>query len=91
MKEFEYFIEGGNGIPEIIEFPDEMVEIAEKMMNAFPDVSLNDVNFRNYPGAEILRCDNDKKSLKFNVPLAKTRLERDMGEDLYIVTITKYL
>jgi len=91
MKEFEYFIEGGNGIPEIIEFPDEMVEIAEKMMNAFPDVSLNDVNFRTYPGAEILRCDKDKKSLKFNVSLAKTRLERDMGEDLYIVTITKYL
>jgi len=40
MKEFEYFIEGGNGIPEIIEFPDDMANIAESLHKIFPDVKL---------------------------------------------------
>jgi hypothetical protein len=75
---------------ENVEFPDEMFELAEKIQLSFNRVKLKDVNFKDYDGATPIIVGKDKKSLRFGVPLAETRVDRERGKQLYIVTITKF-
>ena len=63
---------------EIVEFPDEQVELAEKIRELFS-------NTPTYP----LIVRSDKRSLCIPVNLGKTREDKEIGTNLYRVTIEK--
>lgn len=75
---------------EAVEFSEEMYDILDQFKSSIPRIRLNDVDFKDYDGAYSIIVGNDKKSLTFGIPRAKTRHEREMGKDLYFVTISKH-
>jgi len=83
-----------NGEQELIEFPQNMVDLAQTLKDSIPDIKLEDVptvvHDGIYEGSYPIIVSTDKKSLIFGVPLAKTRMERELGIELYMVTISKY-
>jgi hypothetical protein len=78
---------------EEIEFPDEMVNLINEMKEIYLNkkIKLDDISFRDYSlSSGPVLIDKDKKSLKFGINLAKTRSNREIGTNLYIVKITKF-
>jgi hypothetical protein len=81
-----YFTNDG----ELIKVPLDLANITDTLKNSIPnDIKLADISFKTYEGTYPIIC-KDKVSLSFSIPMAKTRYERELGKDLYIVTITKY-
>ncbi len=77
MKQIEYISEH-TFEKEIINIEDEHYDLAVEILNSFG----------NY-GPLIVK--NDKKSLMFAVNLAKNRVDREIGTNLYRITIEKIL
>jgi hypothetical protein len=76
---------------EEIEFPDEMVNFVLVMSESLGEIKLDDIDWKSYPKLYgPVMVDKDKKSLRFIVNLAKNRVDREIGKNLYIVKITKF-
>jgi len=80
----------------IIEFPDRLIELIRKMMNSIAtetvemtdDIPL-DIKVKSVLSVNELIVKKDD-SLTFGINLATDRISRELGDNLYIVNISKF-